>query len=400
MVCCFDMKSPRAILPLLLLLAFTPALASGQATPVTPEEVVSPGTAPATLPAIAAAPDDEFLVAWRALTGIFVRRMDASGRPVSEPIQVNDDPARENNVGPSLAVNAGNTALVIWPGGNPVPGAADFGPILGRIVAPVGLPVVTDPLLIAERGREARVAALSNGSFVVVWESVTPDLNRIELVGRVLDSSGAPKGGIFQVPRRQGYDFQGGPEIAANPKDGGFVVVWERGQRRPEIVMRPFDDLGKPTSDELVVDRRPRVTQPAVGVAPDGRITVVWSRVGVIYGRRFAADTGILSPAFPIAATPRETRIQPVIAFDSAGDSVVAWNRSRQPTAAAQLFTASGRFAGPHFLFTKNLPNLPPGIQVTFLTGGRLAAVWSGRDLPFLGGALQILERIFEIDLP
>jgi hypothetical protein len=314
---------------------------------------------------------------------------------LSEPLHVNEDAPGDVFTGPDIAVNLDGTPMVVWQDGGPVPGTPDFAPILGRFLDPLGNPTA-HAFTVAERGREPRIAALSNGFFVVIWESITADLSRIELSGRLYDRFAVPFGPVFKVPRRQGFSFQGGAEVAGSPH-GGFVVAWERGQRRPEIVGRLFDNLGAPQGDEFLIDNRPRVTQPAVAYAPDGRFTVVWTRVGVVYGRRFNADGSPRGNAFPIAAAPHETRTHPVIAFDAEGNSVVAWNRSRQPTAAAQVFDAAGRFAGPHFWFTKNLPNFPPDIQVAFLTGGRLAAVWSGRDLPFLGGALQIVERIFEL---
>ncbi|MFL6195366.1 MAG: hypothetical protein ACJ75H_14410 [Thermoanaerobaculia bacterium] len=392
---------PFFLLFLALLAALPPALALGQVTPVTAEEVVSTDeTEPSFFPALAATPDGGFLVAWRAghtvINGILVRRLDASGDPQSGAVQVNETPVSGQLAGPGLAVSSGGVGLVAWQGAAPTVGA-DFAPLLARGLEASGAPRGPE-IEIAPHGRGLDVAALADGNFVVVWEDAPPDISRIEVLARLFSDDGAPLGPAFPVARRRGYSYQGRPRVAASP-DGGFVVVWERGQRRPEIVSRLFDDAGAPAGDEFRIDTRLRVKQPDVAFAPDGGFTVVWLRGNVVYGQRFDPAGNPRRAPFPIAAT-REDRLQPVIAFDSAGNSVVAWNRSRQPTAVAQLFDAAGRFAGGHFLFTKNMMDFPAGIQVAFLAGGRLAAVWSGRDLPFLGGPLQILERLFELDLP
>jgi hypothetical protein len=71
---------------------------------------------------------------------------------------------------------------------------------------------------------EPSVQALSNGSFVVCWQSEGQDSSGYAVVGQLFEASGIKYGREFTV-NTYTQNFQGDPTIAAL-SDGGFVVCW------------------------------------------------------------------------------------------------------------------------------------------------------------------------------
>ena len=130
------------------------------------------------------------------------------------------------------------------------------------------------------------MAALANGSFIVVWDSygsAGSDTSDRSIQGQRLDSSGRPQGGQFQV-NTYSYLNQEDPEVAVGT-DGNFVVVWQsfgsagsvtdtfsvQGQR--------FDAAGNEIGNEFQVNTNTAGQQrePKVTMDSDGDFAVVWN---------------------------------------------------------------------------------------------------------------------------
>lgn len=92
------------------------------------------------------------------------------------------------------------------------------------------------------------VAAMADGSFVVVWEFDSYDAGYANVVlGRRFDPSGGPLGPDFGVsPFEESYELF--PEVAA-AGDNSFVVVWARPPYGgySAIRARHFDSNGVPS---------------------------------------------------------------------------------------------------------------------------------------------------------
>jgi hypothetical protein len=71
------------------------------------------------------------------------------------------------------------------------------------------------------------ITSLSNGGFVVVWESNGQDGSYDGVYGQRFDSNGNKVGSEFQV-NTWTTDWEDHPSITSLP-NGGFVVVWEGG---------------------------------------------------------------------------------------------------------------------------------------------------------------------------
>lgn len=70
-----------------------------------------------------------------------------------------------------------------------------------------------------------RVVSLSDGGFIVVWQSDDQDGEGLGIFGQIYAATGAPNGLEFQINNYTTGD-QRNPSVASL-NDGGFVVVWE-----------------------------------------------------------------------------------------------------------------------------------------------------------------------------
>jgi hypothetical protein len=174
------------------------------------------------------------------------------------------------------------------------------------------------------------VAALSDGSFVVVWEFESYYLDHDNIIrGRRYGPDGEPIGGQFSVSgfqseydlapetavavddsflvvwgdtgdimaRRFGSDgLPSGPPYPVNQiiadgqqpgigASGTFVVAWSGGTdgSSSSVVARRLDSLGSPTASEFRVNTYTTGPQSfaKVALAPDGSFAVVWRGTGV-----------------------------------------------------------------------------------------------------------------------
>ena len=116
------------------------------------------------------------------------------------------------------------------------------------------------------------VTALSDGGFVVTWESWNQDGSGYGVYGQRYDADGTPQGTEFLINTRI-EDDQKNPSVTAL-SDGGFVVAWESEDYRDEIHGQRYDAQG----DEFKISARGKddKTNPSVTGMSDGRFVVAW----------------------------------------------------------------------------------------------------------------------------
>jgi methionine-rich copper-binding protein CopC len=148
------------------------------------------------------------------------------------------------------------------------------------------------------------VTSLSNGGFVVVWSSgcdyggCTPqDGSGLGLYGQRFDPNGNRVGSEFQVNTWTTGD-QRDPSITSL-SNGGFVVVWQsNGQDGPSdgVYGQRFDSNGNKVGSEFQVNTWTTSTQwlPSITSLSNGGFVVVWQSYGQdgsvygVYGRIFS----------------------------------------------------------------------------------------------------------------
>lgn len=235
------------------------------------------------LPAIAASPTGEFVVAWTRSEGILARRFDAAGNPLGGEFQVET--------------------------------------------------------YTTGRQSHAAVAVGTAGDFVVVWQSWGADGSAYGIAGRRFVASGEPQGGEFQV-NTYTADYQFEPAVAIDP-GGGFVVAWAGiGDSASflQVFARRYEATGDPVGGEFQVSRHAGAHQrdPAVTVHASGEFLVTWTgalEVGSyqeVSARLYdAGGRSVLGP-FQVNSYTTAYQNAPVATALGSGDFVLSWQDQAQ----------------------------------------------------------------------
>ncbi|MEO6359590.1 MAG: cadherin domain-containing protein [Sphingomicrobium sp.] len=128
------------------------------------------------------------------------------------------------------------------------------------------------------------VAGLTNGTFVVTWNTLDPtqDGSWSAIKAQLFDASGAKIGTEFLV-NSQTFEGQMNPSVVALP-DGGYLIAWDTRDPAQDgsgiaVKARYFEVSGQPASAEFLVNARASGAQwlQEVAVQPDGTVIAVWA---------------------------------------------------------------------------------------------------------------------------
>lgn len=205
----------------------------------------------------------------------------------------------------------------------------------------------------------ASAAALTDGSYMVVWQSFgeAEDLSGYGVYGQHIASDGTLLGSKFLINSTT-LGYQSNPVVTALP-EGGFVVAWQGEVRgaldtdpsQYDIFARMFTSDGSGgfnAGTEFQVNQTITGQQIKPSIASDatGSFVVVWQTDALtgdelgteIYGRRFPAgfQPGDAAPAefrvndvtfgiIPPSTIAGEAQVSPVVAMNAAGQFAVAW---------------------------------------------------------------------------
>lgn len=306
-------------------------------------------------------------------TEIFLRRFDAAGSALADPVIVNTL-TEDDQVSPRIALGADGSFLVIWQSDEPDPEAegavrrfirgqafdADAQPVGGeRIYNAVTTGTYTD--------RHADVAALTGGGFVVVWQqetAIAPDTGR-NIQARLVAANGAPSGDAFVANSAIGAS-ESLPAVT-ELDDGGFFVMWRSGS---DLNGRRFDAAGMPIGDEFQINTQDIGTAQDADATrgPDGRVLVVWEDGEAggdgaeIRGRLFGPTLESLGEDFRINTLTESNQSDPrTAAYGNAGFLVV-WHSSvsagNDPDGSIEgrMVTGVDQFGSPQFLVNRHTP--------------------------------------------
>jgi hypothetical protein len=185
-----------------------------------------------------------------------------------------------------------------------------------------------------------KVAADGAGDFLVVWESA--DGAGTGIAGLRFSPAGAIAGSEFRVNTTTTGD-QIHPRVAADP-NGNFVVVWEAASA---ILAQRYTSSGATLGGEFRVDTGGGIT-PQVAANANGFV-VVWRDPFLILGqslpsgRRYSSSGSALGA--PFLVNPSYEGYRPSVAFDAAGDFVVAW-ADNTSVCFVQRYSSSGSAQG------------------------------------------------------
>ena len=402
----------------LAVLALVPALALAQGSPVGPEFRVNTYT-PGNEFGASVSSDalGNFVVVWQSsgqdgsLTGIYGQRYAASGVPLGPEFRVNTY-TTSNQFTSALAADAAGGFVAVWT--SQLQDGSNFG-IYGQRYAGTGAPAGTEfRVNTATTGSQfvPAVAAAPAGDFVVVW--MGPDGSDYGISGQRYSSAGAPVGSEFRVNTFT-IAYQATATLAADPT-GGFVVVWASdGQDGSAygVFGQRYAATGAPLGPEFRVNTFTTGNQvgPEVGTDGAGNFVVVWQSTlqdgdgAGVFGQRYAASGAPTGGEFRVNSTTTSDQMRPVVALDSSGNFVVAWQSAGQDGSASgvfgQRFDAAGAPLGGEFRVNTFVTDEQNDPAVAAASAGQFVVVWSssGQDGSNYGVFGQRYSPILPVDL-
>ncbi|WP_107851448.1 VCBS domain-containing protein [Oceanimonas marisflavi] len=242
--------------------------------------------------------------------------------------------------------------------------------------------------------QNARVQGLSDGGFVIIWQSYLADGSLDGILGRRFDASGQAMGGEFVInPLTVGS--QASPSLALRA-DGALVAAW---QHNGQLVQEVFEDVNALATSGMDQAVTGSGSGPEVTALADGGHLVVWhaddGSGNGIYGQRFDANGGVVGGEFLINSTTADQQSNPSAASLNGGGFVVVWQSANQDGSSngiyGQLFDASDNEIGNEFLINQTTTSAQYEASVTTLADGGFAVSWSSDHT----GDLDIYTRLY-----
>jgi Ca2+-binding RTX toxin-like protein len=345
-----------------------------------------------------------FITAWRALDGdpdlenynIYVRAFGAQGQPIGSEINLTGAGIQSQ---PSIATNNKGKSLVTWWALDDATGQLDYN-VYGRMVNKLGNPIgdqfrinstnvpstnegkfVSDQLL-------PSAAALTNGGFVVVYQSTEP--TSMDIRGRLFDSNGKAVGKDFIINSKTA-DLQRYATVSAL-SNGGFVTTWTSKDvpgDSGDIRARFFRADGSPVGKDFVVGEQTAFEQtiPVVTQLSGGNVVLAWTS-NIVFGNSIDNDVKArilnssgkaITGEFLVSeqATSGQGDIELVALAD--GRLLAVWNSVEGSTVEvrARLFAPGGLAASPEFLVNSNTTGNQGDAHAALMADGRVAVTFT-----------------------
>lgn len=358
-------------------------------------------------PSVAALTDGSFVIVWGSMTydlnwgengpisqdgsgdGVYGQRFDASGTALGDEFQVNTY-TNNNQHSPSVTALSDGGYVVTWM--SVAQDGSGFG-IYGQRYATNGDAVGSEFQInthTAVNQWEPSLTGLSDGGFVVCWQSDGQDGNGQGIFGQRYDANGAASGAEFQINTYATGDQTHAGIVALD--DGGFVVCWQSDGQDGDglgIFGQRYDANGATVGTEFRINTYTQDAQssPSISSLSDGGFVVAWVSLGQdgdfagIFGQRYDSSGAATGDEFQINTYATGEQVSPGVTSLSDGGFVVAW-ASRSGSfiddlnVYGQRFDAAGDMIGPEFQINTNTTGYLSAPVVTELSNGDLAVAW------------------------
>lgn len=315
-------------------------------------------------PVVVAAPDGRFLVVWESgclqgcqgqdgsELGVFARRYDPDGRPLSGEFQVNDvtDLKQQD---PAAAMLPDGSFAIAW--AHEAGDVADAFDVRLKLYDENGDDLTGEiPVNAVTAGTQWRpkVALAEDGAALVVWED--QGVAGTTVMGRRFAADGAPEGAAVDLA---GGGGGGGsePDLAALP-DGRGVLVFagSAGYGAEGVTAQRLDGLS-PVGVPVAVSLEATASYPfpRVALGPDGQFVVTWAGHADVdsdydvCARAFDPEGVALTPELAVNEATAGFQQYPAVAISPGGTRfVVAWESSEGGAAQNEILAKIYRLDG------------------------------------------------------
>lgn len=264
--------------------------------------------------------------------GISARRLTADGSPLGSAFRVNLM-AQGDQESPRVALLSDGSALIVWESG-----PAGSQSVRGRFLGADGA-LGASELLISEGMADARqpsVTALPQGRAAVAWSAAGVDGDMLGVFATILSPGNTALGTVIRVNQFTSFN-QRDPHLASLA-DGTLAIGWiseqQTGELRADLYARLFDGAGLAKGAEFRVNSSTNAcAAPNLAASPDGSLWVAWSEyAGADASNRWDVTLRRLTSAGrPVAAavrlngTRKGNQLFPRISFGQE-NALVVWS--------------------------------------------------------------------------
>jgi Ca2+-binding RTX toxin-like protein len=340
-----------------------------------------------------------FVVTWHGTGpeafGVFGQRYAADGYRVGDEFKITDLPPYINHLYPHMhsvtSLSDGGFA-VAWADGRSVSARSKIWvQLYGADGSAVGSEFWANTHIDNDKINPS-ITGLSNGGFVVTWESVQDGISS-DVFGQIYEADGGRLGGEFLV-----NTYTDNTQVLAAVTElsgGGFIVTWSSyGQdgSRYGVYGQLYAANGSRLGGEFPVNTYTDGSQGTSSVTglSGGDFIVTWDSTGVdglgagIYGQLYSANGSRLGSEFKVNTSANHSQNWPSATSLSDGGFVVTWvspfQNINETDVYGQRYGADGSLVGSEFLISSDLDSSADRVSVTGLLEGGFVVVWdSGR---------------------
>ncbi len=345
-------------------------------------------------PAVSALAGGGWIVTWASLTqdgggfGIYQRRYDAQGATTGPDVLVNATTA-DNQTYPSVTGLANGGWVVTWQSN--LQDGAKYG-VYQRVYDAQGATTGADILVnvtTADDQQSPSVTALKNGGWVVTWQSNLQDGSSNGVYQRIYNAQGVTAGPDILVNLTTASD-QSNPSVTAL-SDGGWVVSWQSNLQDGSgygIYQRRYDAQGATTGPDVLVNATTNLSQnsPSLAALANGGWVVTWqsniqdgSGYGV-YQRVYDAQGATTGADILVNVTTASDQQGPSVTALKNGGWVVTWQSNLQDGSGYGVYqrhyTDSGATVGPDILVNTVTGSDQQSPSVTATSDGGWTVAW------------------------
>ena len=231
------------------------------------------------------------------------------------------------------------------------------------------------------------VAALSDGGWVITWQSYGQDSSGYGIFAQRYHADGTSAGGETRVNSYTTNDQIASSVVALS--DGGWVVAWQSNGQDGDgngIYVQRYAADGASVGGEVRVNSYTTNSQAAPSVASlsDGGWLVTWQS----YDQDYYGGTGVYSQRYCSDGTTAggETRInsytvggqyEPSVAALADGGWFVAWTSERQDGVIGQRYNAHGEAVGAEMRINTYKLSIQFDPSVAALSDGGWVVTWT-----------------------
>ncbi len=259
-------------------------------------------------------------------------------QPVGGEFQVNTYTASEQGLSSAAGLSNGNFVVTWISDGQDGDSWGVYGQLYDGSGTKIGSEFQVNTYTASSQFASS-AAGLSNGNFVVTWDSAGQDGDLRGVYGQLYDGSGTKIGSEFQV-NTYTVSSQGSPS-ASGLSNGTFVVTWESngqdGSMRG-VYGQLYDSSGTKIGSEFQVNTYTASNQwlPSAAGLSNGNFVVTWDSAGQngssrgVYGQLYDGSGTKIGNEFQVNTYTAGFQVSPSAAGISNGNFVVTWDSDGQ----------------------------------------------------------------------